>query len=260
MNHTTTLSVQQQQIVDTWAIDSKNNISFSDHIFNNTDRIYIQLDKNKLLSPNIIVYQYLKEKNYDIYDYADGIAIDQNKRKIRIGKLLTKLKADETLIKLFVNDKVRNNAKNTDMCICISRNPYDIASMSVNRGWNSCMNMSGGSQARKIENAIKSGTHIAYLIHSNDIDIKRPIARILLNPYHSKNKNTILFPEKLYGIGNMEFIIAINTWCKTTFKLKDLYYKKDENIYNDNNQMFIVSNNPISEKYCLEVTHFIEDY
>jgi hypothetical protein len=200
---------------------------FSDYIFDNNDRLYINLENsNNTINPNVTIKQFLTNNDYTIYDYGKGIALDKYNRKIRIGKILRKLNFEEQLTKLFTNDKSRNNVNNINLKMCITRNPYDVAAMSVNRGWNSCMNMSGGSQARKIEDAIRVGTHVAYLIHNTDDNILRPIARILLNPYHSENNHTILFPEKLYGTGNNTFIESTYNWCKSMFPLKDTYYKK----------------------------------
>jgi hypothetical protein len=109
-------------------------------LFNNKYRIYIPLgEKAKDVKPNSEVESFVKSQGYEIEDYLTGIASkDNGKRKVRIGKLLSK---EPELKKLFDNDSSRNSSQ-SEYIVVISRHPYDIAGMTSGRTWEeeSCMN------------------------------------------------------------------------------------------------------------------------
>ena len=244
-----TLTTQQKKIIDTW---KDRNVEFTDNIFGDSDRIYIPLSKtqDKGISPNVNVMRHLHNNGYQIYDYSKNTAIDKYGRFIRIGKVLNQTCANPSVVTAFINDQARTKIKNINMCVCITRNPYDIAAMSTNRIWNSCFNMNGGKFANKIECAVRRGTHVAYLIDVSDKYILKPFARIALSPYHSLDKTqTILHPEDItYGIYLSEFVNTVCDWCSKNFNMLHPIYKKDEYIYNDDNNQYVVSSKPEHER------------
>lgn len=67
--------------------------------------------------------------------------------------------------------------------VVISRHPYDIAGMSTDRNWSSCVDLRGGSNRHYIISSIMSAHLVAYLIKKADKNINRPLARMLLKPY-----------------------------------------------------------------------------
>lgn len=110
--------------------------------------------------------------------------------------------------------------------IMITRHPYHVAEQSTNKGWRSCMSLGScpdmnqgfigdeemhkeiqnkeeraNEQARRLGRAnqaqgqffyrvggdIRGGAHMAYLIHKGDYNLKSPIARISMKPFHSED-------------------------------------------------------------------------
>jgi hypothetical protein len=115
---------------------------------------------------------------------------------------------------------------NRGLEIMITRSPYHVAEQSTNKGWRSCLalgtcpeehhgfigddeigdhkkierarqqamrlgraNQARGENAHKVPGDILGGTHMAYLIKKGDHDLKNPLARISLKPYHSADIN-----------------------------------------------------------------------
>ena len=149
-------------------------------------RIYFPLEENtseKLAVPKEIK-DYLNDKGYEILDYKEGIAErtvktqqGEKKQKVKIGAIL---KEEPTLLKSFNERLGGNKTKESNLLVCISRHPYDIAGMSTNRGWTSCMNLETGCNKKYVEQDVKQGSLIAYLINSDDKNINHPIGRILI--------------------------------------------------------------------------------
>lgn len=71
--------------------------------------------------------------------------------------------------------------------------PYDVASMSTDRGWTSCMNLDGGEYCEDIEYDLWYGTIVAYLVNHNDTNIDHPIARIAIKPLVNKETGDMIF-------------------------------------------------------------------
>lgn len=85
--------------------------------------------------------------------------------------------------------------------IVISRHPYDLAGMSTGRGWRSCMNIEDGINRRFVKCDVQQGTFIAYLVNNDDLNINRPVGRVLIKPYYHEDDGALLYrPEqKIYG-------------------------------------------------------------
>lgn len=111
-------------------------------------------------------------------------------------------------------------AMRTPLQIMITRDANKIAEMSSNKPrWSSCLSLgtcpdrdlvdndydlpddldkheipynekpgyqAPGKNARRVQDEINSGSHIAYLIAAGDHDLRNPFARVLLKPYHSE--------------------------------------------------------------------------
>lgn len=195
---------------------------------------------------------------YEISDYVGGYAQNDKKRVMKIGKLLnnaitkySKLPPDEkihkdddrfnitngdvlkhleTTLKDFNNDPQRGAGKTKNYLIAISRHAYDIAGMSTHlskiggRGWTSCQDLNKkvgvGYQNlnRYVEQDIKAGTIIAYLIKEDDKNIEHPLGRVLLKPFHNPDTGEwILLPSKKYGTCPPKFKTAVGNWANKTF-------------------------------------------
>ena len=191
--------------------------------FGDEYRIYIPLNKDliKITKSPIQkkIEKELKNSFYEIKNYQNGIALDkQYNREIKIGKLLNKL-GFQNLLKEYNNDPTRTSAKQQeeDLLVVISRHPYDIAGQSTGRGWTSCKNLDNGCNMEYVKDESK-GNLIAYLIKSNDKNINKPIARIMIVPFYDNNLNIKFVPEpNVYGSAgkyNKAFKETVNQWLQ----------------------------------------------
>lgn len=125
------------------------------------------------------------------FDYFKGtvtISYENGKpRELKIGKLIK----NKTMLDQFANDPFRltKNLKGKDFLICISNHSYDIAGMSADRNWTSCMNLYTGEMRQYVYEDIKHGTLIAYIIEKSDTNINHPIGRVLIKPYKLARKD-----------------------------------------------------------------------
>lgn len=148
-----------------------------DRIFDGQDRLYLKLAQAANPVQDAVAAA-LSEDGYTLSDYKKGYATDgAGKQQFRIGKLLQNIRPD--LLDAYTNDTSRTADK---LLVVISRKADDIARMSVNRGWLSCMTQQGGKFDR-IYDDIKQGALIAYLVRERDPEIYDPLARILIKPY-----------------------------------------------------------------------------
>jgi ribosomal protein S16 len=187
-------------------------------LFGGQYRIYIPLETsepvNKTVKINPQVKQEVEKLGYTIDDYLKGIAVKTENgrvRQIKIGKLLSPATA-----KIFANDPVRGATRQSNQMVVISRHPYDIAGMSTDRGWDSCMNLrKEGNNKRYVPLDIKAGSVVAYLINANDKNINRPQARMLIKPFvNVLGNHEIAFgvENTVYGTAPPEFVKTVSDW------------------------------------------------
>ena len=201
----------------------------------NKYRIYLPLKSvvnNKIVIPTK-VNDSVRSSGYEIDDYMAGIAIDSNnpKKKVKIGKLL-----DSETKKIYDNDPQRSSVKNQKIWVVISRHPYDIAGMSFDRGWTSCMDLDDGENRIFVDQDIKLGTIVAYLIKDLDKNINNPIARISIKPYSCDvDKAKIgLFMGRMYGQGPVSFYKTVQDFCESYNKdLPKGVYTMLDGLYSD---------------------------
>jgi len=119
-------------------------------------RVYIPLESQKRKGPisgvEKQVTDFLKTNGYQVLDYIKGtVRFGDAKNTTTIGKVLTRLKADE-LMKKFVSDESRKSLTSDigDLMIVISRHPYDIAGADTDRNWTNCMTM-GHATSKRVE-------------------------------------------------------------------------------------------------------------
>jgi hypothetical protein len=168
-------------------------------------------------------------------------------RFIKEKSLLEKddLSEEKDLLKYFLKELslyYDNYGKSSsDIILVISRDKRDITEMTGGRKWSetSCMNCETGGNKRYIHEDIKYGTLIAYAINSDDLNIQKPLARVLVKPFLSHyNPNDIYYKseKKVYGdIGliNVDFVDSL-----FNFHNQNKYnfpYKKHEKLYHDSN-------------------------
>jgi hypothetical protein len=154
----------------------------------------------------------LQGTEFKLKDYKMGVAIDKFGRDVKLGKALTKLGKTDVLVK-FRDDPTREASKKTDFIIVFSKHPYDIAGMSTDRGWTSCMNLYAGQYKEFVELDVKEGSFVCYLTNPQDTNLNNPTGRILVKPYISivDKKDVLYSPEqKVYGTAPNEFLNTVN--------------------------------------------------
>ena len=224
----------------------------------NSFRIYLPYDNSKVKTVTIPtdIKNYLKEKGYEIQDYLKGLAIQKDtKRIMKIGRLLSD---NNSLQKKFNEDSQRSLSKTKDKLVVISRHPYDIAGQSTGRGWTSCTNIEDGEHRKYVMRDIKEGTLVAYLIDSNDKNIKTPISRILIKPFLNivDANDIVVFPEqKQYGASDSQFYDIVDEWTSViNGPEKSGLYCINKKVYKDTiDSSFIGDINKLSKQEQLKI-------
>lgn len=154
----------------------------SQELSSNLSRKGIQ-DCNIYLANNIMVY---------VDEYG-------RERRIKVTKLIRNPKILE-LYNRFLNF-LATPKKN--LLLCISNHKYDIAGMSTDRNWVSCMELVGNlgpinhAHAREaISGDIENGMLVAYIIADDDLNINNPFGRISIVPTVDRNNHIVYMPEK----------------------------------------------------------------
>jgi hypothetical protein len=215
-------------------------------------RLYIDLPQNQtLIQPDPQVSNKLKQLGYEVVDYTRGLAKKTtagNQNPTKIGKILAAAvqQGDNTanaILQKFQNDPKRGSTRAEYQGV-VSRHPYDVAGMSTDRGWTSCQDLSTGTYCVYVPDDIKAGTLVAYMIRTDDPDIKSPVGRILLKPYINKNKQTAYAPHtETYGTVTKEFEKAVSQFAvwinKQTgvtglFKINPKVYFDHDGEFDDN--------------------------
>jgi hypothetical protein len=209
-------------------------------LFGGKYRIYIPLESagpaTKQVKVNPQVNQEVEKSGYKIDDYLKGIASKTENgrvRQIKIGKLLSPSTAQ-----IFANDPGRQATKKNNKLVVISRHPYDIAGMSTDRGWTSCMNLDDGNNRKFVPLDIKAGTIIAYLINANDKNIENPQARMLIKPFvnlYGDHDIAMGIENKIYGTASLGFKKTVSEWVNkiNASRKLDGIYELDYRLYND---------------------------
>lgn len=241
------LTQQEKGEVDSW---SRGDYSFSDHAFGGDKtqlRTVIPVESERTAHPDVV--DHLSQHGYKISDYDKGLARDANGREMKIGKVLEKTKAPYKISSAYENDPNRSalgrNASqfpSSDLQVVISRHPHDIASMSTDRGWESCMNMRGGCNSHYLARDVQEGTHVAFLTKKGDDTAEEPLARIAIKPFYGdQTGRKILHPEgRTYSTANgfdSRFTGAVRKWTEQNFPKGDKeVFSKSKDVYDDDNK------------------------
>lgn len=209
--------------------------NYLEDVFQGQYRIYIPLEiRMDEIEESPLMHQvaeHIKDKGVKIdqFDYLNG-KILSNKNVMNIGRLLND---DKNLQTQFMNDPMRIKDGTTE--IVISRHPYDIAGMTSDRGWKSCMDLKTGSYKSFVKEDIKYGTLVAYLISKNDKNITRPLSRILIKPYVRKKSDDVAYGvDIIYGIDVPFFHNTLQKWVDTTLNTgKNGIYTRHSDLYHN---------------------------
>jgi len=120
--------------------------------------------------------------------------------------------------------------------IVFSKHAYDVAGMSTNRGWTSCMNLYSGINKHYIQYDVENGTMVAYLVANDDLNITRPIARVAIKPFVNTDDATDVFyepEERVYGTPPHTFLEAVNNIVNAAQPGKTGRFKMVDTLYCD---------------------------
>jgi hypothetical protein len=218
------------------------------------------------------VKHHLEKHGFELSNYSEGKAKDKHGREVSIGSVLKspKTAAPDTLVKGFENDDRNSKITKDTHHILFSNIPVHIGEVSTNKKWKSCAGLTpagrftpfgGGAAAKQIPDAIKAGSHVAYLMPKDKHDANDAAARILLHPYHSYDKNgdidhSVLMPErKVYsasGGKNSDFHNSLEKFAREKYPMKEgKIYIKDPSVYDDDGQRIRFNTSPNSVKKIL---------
>lgn len=193
-------------------------------------RIYIPFQQEHSEIEKNIKDFFEDHPEYQLVDYKQGLAKDKYNRLVRIGKVIAKTHSDNVkeienelaqnkisqikfrnelnhinsyyqgLLKTFESSPGRVGSNQSNFMIVFSSTPEDIAGMSTNRDWTSCMNLQGGSNNKSVWCEIKNGGFVAYLCKASDKNIDKPLARIHIRRFDNNEGKSIAIPEETaYG-------------------------------------------------------------
>jgi len=204
----------------------------------------------------------ISDKSYDLFVEAKHNRISETElksmRMVKIGKIIedivkftSNVNTNEKFNRMLKLIKSEFNTRQTKISenkflVCISRHPYDIAGMSTDRRWVSCMTLpgdkkkpEGGMFYEYVHFDITEGTLVAYLIDENDKNITHPYARIAIKPYYNYyDKNDILLvPEPTVYSDRKEglepFQATVKNWVEKVQGRKLGLFKFNKKLYRD---------------------------
>jgi hypothetical protein len=242
---------------------------YNDMFGEKNDRIYIKIPGSVNVEPSEDLEEELEEeaekilttlnRKYDDFDF-DFELDKKNKRFIFRGEgysHVTDKPLKDKVITMTFDDIIKKEikgkrqtlflnmlkysakeGKHNDLSIVISRNPCDIAGMSTNRGWKSCMNLYTGMYNRYVKQDIIHGSLVVYLIDSDDKEIVRPLGRRLIKPVSKgtgKDKDIALrLTDPDYGTNFPQSAInAVKKWLDEKQKGKTGRYNVNKKLYDD---------------------------
>lgn len=235
-------------------LSRQNRYPFSDW-FGNQKRVYYPF-KNTAEETFVDeeVEEELEASGYEITDYLGGYC-QKDGRTFKIGKVLNKLKREEVkkvretineehakgveetfnrIINTFINSEYRTNKKyQDDLMVVFSQDPHDVAKMSYERNWTSCMELGGGGHYESVLCEVSSGGFVAYLITSDDKEIENPLARIHIRRFINQNGISFAKPEEnVYGNSVSGFEEFVEDWIsKNNAKRYELSGQEEAGVY-----------------------------
>lgn len=178
---------------------NKTAYSILDNVFGDADRLtwFYEKENDPSLRSYILTRTYrsvvdsLNSLGYNVVDYITGTCIKQDnndKRIYKIGRILSRGKVDPDIINKFSSQKERQTTKKK-YCVTVSRNPYDIITMSTFKGWTSCMRFGSGNY-QYVSRDVTAGTLVVYMHQEEDKNILNPAGRVLLKQFIVTDKTS----------------------------------------------------------------------
>ena len=221
-------------------LDSGGKTRYNEY-FKGKDRIYLDFSEGDDLSDTGEgVESVLSDNGYEMISYFKGLCRKKSDPKniLKIQRILNKLGMTDLKNRM---DKDRSRASSTkgEKKVVISRHGIDLAGSSTDRDWTSCRKIKLDSdwnwEDEPVFNEIEEGVLIAYLINSDDLNIKNPIARIIISPFVNENDpiDILLYPnsEQTYGNASESFFRFVeNESLEITKKINPKFNRKRGNI------------------------------
>ena len=224
--------------------------------FDGKFRSYVKLQTSQLKKTQatlILEYEITRALEFEGFDFVDfnkAIAkkTKDDKNQFKIGRLLNRFKRHD-LLDRWQKERAQEGGEANPLVV-ISRHPYDIAGMSTDRDWTSCMNVYHGKFKNHVTNDCFISL-IAYLIKPNDKNIQKPIARLLIKPYIGK-RHEILYAPSLTVYNSPKrfkqaFINTVEAWLNDRQKKHPAgKYVKSPVVYADDlekDEIFHISDN-----------------
>jgi len=173
----------------------------------NGDRLYFNITEKvdfwglEEIPISVEINDFFKEYGFEIVDVRNNKAKNlKDGRIVSIMKVLNSLKkVDPELIADYIKayDEQRSlMLDKKEKIMVISKSAYDLAGMTTDRKWKSCMDIRKGENKKYVPLEIKTGTLVSYLVNPSDKNINNPYARVLIKPYLEIEDKT----NVLYGI------------------------------------------------------------
>ena len=220
--------------------------------------IKLQDTQIKDIIPPEEIIDYLDSLGYVITDYRMGKCVKKGvtgespeesdrrlKHEIKIGGMIKSVEMKKTFDQRLSESTLKNNSR----ILIISHHPYDIAGMSTDKDWTSCMNVRDGFAKETPWRQIEYGGMVCYLMNESDWtrdndDINKALARIAIKRLISDNSAFMFHLEnKIYGLNtlaeevNMDDILEakLEESNKITTKNEDYFKTADDKSYTDSN-------------------------
>ena len=142
--------------------------------------------------------------------------------------------------------------KDKSYYLVFSKHSYDVAGMSTDRGWSSCMNLYGGINSYYIQHDIEEGTMVVYLVTEDDLNITNPTARIAIKPFISTEDSDDVYYQaerRVYGTSPDTFLSTVDQLLDSIQTDKGGLFRLVDTLYCDSNNEVVKFSDPnIAEK------------
>lgn len=168
------------------------------------------------------------------------------------------LKTDEinnyynSLLSEYSNSRNMSLKNYDNLYVAISQDPHDIGQMSTGRGWEqfSCMrfptrenNQDAGEQYENVFCEVSEGGLIAYLVREGDVNISKPMSRLLIRRFENSDGKSYAIPENVvYGTEVPGFLDFVRKWLDSKQgSISSGYYELKGSEYSDSLDDYVLN-------------------
>lgn len=142
--------------------------------------------------------------------------------------------------------------KDKSYYLVFSKHSYDVAGMSTDRGWSSCMNLYNGINSYYIQHDIEEGTMVVYLVTEDDLNITNPTARIAIKPFiNTEDSDDVYYQaeRRTYGTAPETFLSTVDRLLDAIQTDKGGLFRLVDTLYCDSTDHVVKFSDPdIAEK------------